>query len=165
MIIPILLFLFDFFCWNLLEQWIVYSLMAYFVVYFVRTDQVKFDLTLSVCLIGLMLQDFIVYGLVGVGLLFWIPVFFLIARVRGSLLHAAWLLFTVILISFFIAENSVFCRFILARQPSILVTIMKIFINLIIGYVVFWGSLGNRSLSKIMVRGRKVWTPSRKDAS
>ncbi len=163
LLIPFGCLLFDLIGNILVYQWIFYSTLSYFFILLLQQPLKNQYLAGGLALFTLLLQDFSCHGQYGFILLFIIPWLWILEKVRFTLLHAHMVLFGISIILFFMLENIVFYRFIKEIPLSWGVTNMKIFINLLIGYVVMWGMRSNRSL--VSAKGRKVWTPNRKNAS
>lgn len=109
-----------------------------------------------------LIEDYMLYGRCGMALFALVPLFCMVCLLRHRLFQARSVLFFFIVIGF-LGVYDVIVRYVLfLENPLNSVTISRILINLILGYVIFWGTQGNRSLQR---KGRKVWTPSRKDAS
>ena len=145
------------------HQWIFYSTLVYFFLLLLQRPYKEHYGLAGIAFVALLLHDFAIHGQCGLIVLFIIPWIWTMEKMRYTLLHAHLMLCSISIVLFFIVENIVFYRFIEEIPLSWGVTSIKIFINLLIGYVVLWGMQSNRSL--VSTKGRKVWTPSRKDAS
>lgn len=163
--LPVLLALVDFVVFVLFNQWYVYSVLIYFLILLLPQQMPDRKVELGLGIIFFLLQDFVRFGRFGLGLVVLVPIMWANYRFRYTLLRADRILFSLSLMIYFVAENVLLYPFFQETAISWTVTIVKIFINLILGYVVFWGTQGNRSLFVSASRGRKVWTPNRKSAS
>ena len=151
----ILLALFaDFFVASLCSTWMLHSVLAYLLVRVSLPAERTPWTMITLASAAFLLTDFTAHGVLGMGFLYLVPTLFLLLRLKTMLVHgAAWLVF----IGFcgFFAYEALVC--------GASVTIVKISLNLIVGYLTLLGLRGNRvSRSSGM---RKVWTPGRKDAS
>jgi hypothetical protein len=160
--IPIILLFIDLLSFALFSQWLVYSTFVYLVLVLLRWRTEHEWGTIGVALSSFVLLDFVIHGRVGLGLAFVVPMMFLVFRFKYTLLYANVVIFTLCLLTFFSFESFVLYPYIHDQMPRLTVTIVKFFINLVIGFVVLWYTQGNRSLQN---RGRKVWTPNRMSAS
>ena len=153
----ILLALFtDFLAASLCSSWVVHAVLAYLLVRVSLPAEQTPWAAIAATSAGFMLTDFAAHGIMGMGFIYLVPTIFILLRLKTMLVHgAAWLVFGGFL-AFFVYEALV-CR------GS--VTITKISFNLVVGYLTLLGLRGNRGLRSRAVRSRKVWTPSRKDAS
>lgn len=158
----IFFFILDIICFSFFGQWLVCSTLVYLIAQLVRpkTSDQYGQAFLPAFLF--LIIDFAMHERFGISLLFLLPAYFVIKHAKDALLKAQPILLTLSVISFFLIQNVVFYRFLMGFDHPIFVTNVKIFINLIIGSLILWGMQGNRSL---VVRGRKVWTPNRMDAS
>ena len=146
------------------HQWLVYGTLLYFIFSVLLAQELKRSAAIYISLSMLMLRDFVAYGRFGLSVLFALGIIFMIKNLKNVLRNAQILLLTMSIILFFILENIVVYRFLFNNPQTFWMTNVKIFINVISGYIVLLGILGNRSLKTSVGRGRKVWTPNRKDA-
>lgn len=161
------MFFIDFICSALFNQWIVSSLLIFLIYWQCSPNSTKHYAltTFWLPLILLLLQDNFLHNRFGIGLVYIAPTLLLAAIIRPLLLYASAQLPPLLIAFAIITENVVLKWFLLDRHITFQSTILKIFINIAISYLVLWCTRGNRSLTKIFVKGRKVWTPNRKDAS
>jgi len=165
MLLPLLLFTLDFVVAALLQQWLVFGLLSYYVLLILHPrGQERWGLIWTSFLL-LLLQDFARYDRFGLGLLSILPILLIISRYKYALLQAQRILFPLSLGLFFIVDYYVGNYVIRGDFHLLPVTIGKILINLVIGYVILWGLQGNRSSLTSVRGGRKVWTPNRMNAS
>lgn len=144
------------------HEWIVYSLLAYtiaVVVYDAWEGYPSIRSTLAIIL--LLVQDAGINGRFGLALLYIIPMICIAPWLKDFLLQAAFLPFFLVIFGLFV-DIMIIKILILGQSYSVGMTILKIFITLGIESLILLGMRGNRSLLKS--RGRKVWTPNRKDA-
>lgn len=165
MLIPIILLFIDCTLWGVFQQWLLYITLCYLIIVLTDVTTETDWWSRMGAIIAFLLQDFVCHGRFGLALLAILPLVWAIEKLKYTLLNASFVLFTGCLIAFFCIENVIFYRLVEGNPLPISVTIGKIFINLIVGYVILWGSQGNRSLVTIVARGRKVWTPNRMNAS
>ncbi len=165
MIAIIFLFI-DFLCAALFQEWLVYSTLAYLIASIITLRQPEKKATFWITVNAFLLLDFAIYGRFGLGLIYFLFVLFAIRVLKTALLKGDKALFFACLTLYFVMENALWFNLLMYQPQPFLVTTIKIFINLVVGYVTLWGMQGNRSLRPVsVIRGRKVWTPSRKDAS
>jgi len=141
---------------------VLYSVLVYAIYRLLRDEECWYSPGWYVALVCLLLEDFILWGRLGLTFMVLCPLVLLVMLLRHKLFHAKTLLFTGFITLFFMLYDSLINQVVLGHFALNGVTISKILINLVLGYAIFWGTRGNRSL---LVKGRKVWTPNRKDAS
>lgn len=163
--VPLALLCLDFLSFAFLQQWLVYSTLCYLVVTIVLPKTTQPSWLVGTTVFTFLLHDFAMHGRFGLALIFLIPAWLIISKLKYTLHNGSLILITLSLIAFFVGENLILYAFFDGLQPSPLVTSVKIFINIAIGYAFFWGMQGNRALVTNVRRGRKVWTPNRMDAS
>lgn len=165
MIIAFVLCLIDFIVAAYLQSWVMYSLLAYFLVLLSIPRPAMRD-TLGSLLISLVLlvaQDFYFYDRCGLILVYLIPLI-LVAHIINRIVISPALLLPFLTSYFFLIESFMIKNYLFLQSIPIDVTIQKILINIVVGYLVLWGVRGNRSFSSKIGKGRKVWTLNRKDA-
>jgi len=148
----------DFLVAALAGTWLAHAVLAYLLALLAlpSKEQGRHDWRILVAATAFLITDFAVHGSFGQGFLYVIPAFFLLNRLKVLLVHGAvWLVF--IGFSGFFLYEWLLC-------PAS-VTLARIVINFILGYIILLGLRGNHSFLPRGRRGRKVWTPSRKDAS
>jgi len=164
--LALLFFFLDFLCFAYFKQWLVSSLL----IFIAHKQSVSQNNYYSFQyfwfpIILLLFQDCFLHTRFGLALVYLVPML-LIAYFFRPLLFNAPKTLPLVLIIFAISTESILVNWlILGKNISVLSTIIKIFTNIVIEYTVLLGMRGNRPLAKIIVRGRKVWTPNRKDAS
>lgn len=162
----LLFFFVDFFCFALVQQWLVSSLLVHlFRVSFHCYNNKELSVQWWLALIFFLLEDCFLHARFGVALLYLLPLFALVIfikkMVRGSGELAVPLLVTIALIT----DQFVIKKLILGHNVSLLVTFMKISATLSVTYVVLLGMWGNRLLQTLFARERKVWTPNKRGVS
>ncbi len=163
MIIILPLLFLDFISYAIFHQAIIFSLLDYIIAKAILSDTAM-NGTLYAALMAFLLFDFVLYERFGLGLLLIAPLLIIIVKCKRTLLHASPILLIFCLAGYFLAENLVIYPNVLHLQSNILMTALKFFVNLGLGYTMLLRMQGNRSLA-ITARGRKVWTPNRMDAS
>lgn len=144
-----LLFLTDFLCAAYFEQWLVYGLAAYFfVILSIQEPSLRdFLIKISTPLTLLLIQGFFLHDRFGLMLSFIIPLILLALIINRVVIHPAFLL-PLFSSYFFICQDFIIKKCFFSQNFLIDVTIKKIFINLAIGYLVLWGTRGNRSFQR-----------------
>ncbi len=145
MIISCLAFLTDFLCASYFEQWLVYSLAAYFFVVLSIKESNFRDFIIKIIppLSLLLCQAFFLHDRFGLMLCFIVPLIFIAYIINHIIIHPAFLL-PIFSVYFFICQDFLIKKCLFSQIFLIDVTIKKIFINLAIGYLVLWGTRGNR---------------------
>ena len=141
---------------------LLFSVLVYVVYRLLQNELCWYSVGWYIALICLLLEDYLQCGRFGFVVLVTFPLFLMVAGLRHKLFYAKSVLFGVFITLFFIIYDQVVQGMVLGRWALNDVTSSKILINLTVGYVIFWGMRGNRFL---LAKKRKVWTPSRKDAS
>ena len=145
MIFYILLFFFDFFMFVFLEKWVFFTLLTYFIFCQNKLKDRYSIKCFYVPIFLILMQDFFINDKLGLGLIYvaflilFVPKFKSIFKVHICLLGAF------LLICMIIMQDFVIKRCIIGQNIVIYSTITKIFINIIIGYLVLLGTRGNRS--------------------
>jgi hypothetical protein len=146
----------DFLAASLCSSWIIHTVLAYLLVRVSLPAERTPWAIITLASAAFMLADFAAHGIAGMGLVYLVPTVLILLRLKTMLVHgAAWLVFIGFL-GFFFYE---------ALVCGGNVTIAKISFNLAIGYLTLLGLRGNRGSRPRAGGLRKVWTPSRKDAS
>ena len=162
--IAIILFLCDFFMFALLDQWVVSSLLAFFVIKQCVSDSNNFYyMHLPIAL--LFLQDTLIYGRFGLTALYLLPMLFAAQKGKTLLLYTRTLLPFLLLCCIVLIRSIILKHIILGLNISFCMTIKHICSTLGVGYLVLLGMRSNRLFPLLGGNGRKVWTPNRKDAS
>jgi len=157
--ISILFFLIDLLSFSLFDQWMIYSLLTFFLVCSVKPGLEQNWKIFHLPLILLLFQDFLQYGRFGLILLFLLPAVIASRQVKIMILRAQWHFLPILIGAFFMYDGLLINTLVLKNPIVPLVTICKIFATIIIGYGILWGMLGNRAF--LYRNGRKVWTPNR----
>ncbi len=142
---PYLLLLTDCIVWNFTGQWLLFSAMVYFTVFTVKTPEYTRTFTFYNALIAFLLEDFLVNGRFGLGLIYVAILLCMIALLKEVLLNAPLMLGALGVIVFFLLED-IFIKYCLfSTYFPLSVTSMKILLNVGISVLVLWGRRGNRS--------------------
>ena len=142
---PYLLLLIDCVVWNFTGQWFLFSTMAYFTVFTVRTPEYTRTATFYNALIAFLLEDFLVNGRFGLGLIYVIVLLCMITLLKEVLLNAPLMLSALGVIVFFLIEDIVIKYGLFSTYFPLSVTSMKILLNVGISVLVLWGRRGNRA--------------------
>lgn len=164
--LPFVLFFTDILCYSLCNEWIVFGLFTFFITTLVGKSA-KRSLPLLIWSGTLLfLLDFIRFGRCGLIVPQLLLFYFLTLFLKRTLLSPPLSLLLINLVLFFSFEHFILIPALVGASNEVfLVTVMKIFVNLLIGCVILGGMQGNRFPIVITRGGRKVWTPNRKDAS
>ncbi len=144
-----LFFFLDFLAFAFLSKWVVHSLLVYFIVLQLkkRGEEAFFSFFFCFPLFLLLIQDLFFSGRVGISFVFLLPILFCARQVRFLLIPAI-AIFVPIFLIFAMASQDFFIKgWLLGQNIHFYSTIIKIFINIIIGYMVLWCMRGNRSLA------------------
>jgi len=164
--LALLLFFIDFLAYALWEGWVVQSLLVYLVLQQLLASSYTYSFKNFYLPLGLVvLQDCFLYGRFGLVLIYLLPLVFLARYLRVLFLDAAGTL-----LCFFVGGMIFFDQFLIKKLLFLKnftweATLFKIFVNLVVAYLVLLGTRGNRSLLKFFSRERKAWTPNKKSAS
>ncbi len=145
---PLLLFFLDFLLFNILQKWLIFSLLWYFIIQLlVKESNPPFGFkSFYFPFFLFLLQDNFINGRVGVCLIYIVPMIFLTTKIKNwfdpAIKFIYWLfIFFTIFLQDFLIKN-----WLLGQNIAIYSTISKIFINIIVVYLVFLGMRGSRSL-------------------
>lgn len=146
----ILFFFLDFISFMILKKWLIFSLLGYFIAsQFNKKNKFIYSFKLFYLpLFFLLIQDNFINGRLGIGLIYIIPIIFFSEKVRNwfsppfTFFCYFFLIFSIILQSFLIK------KWLLGQNIELYSTTLKIFINMIIEYLILLGMRGNRSLFK-----------------
>ncbi|MCK4517621.1 hypothetical protein KAT92_02515, partial [Candidatus Babeliales bacterium] len=143
----LLLFFLDFFLYALLDQWVFYLLLIYFVTLLV--SELAFSKRSLLTLFLLLVQDHFLYGRFGLGLVCLLPVVGLAATMR-SVFHRHYMIFSqyLLLITFFVLDHFLIEKWLFTSGLGGKSTMIKISINLIVLSLTFLGRRGNRFLPR-----------------
>jgi hypothetical protein len=142
---PYLLLLLDCVAWNYWGQWFIFSTMAYFTVVTVKTPEYNRSFAFYNALFAFLLEDFLVNGRFGLGLIYVIILLCMVALLKEVLLNAPLMLGALGVIVFFLLEDLLIKYGLFSTYFPLSVTSMKILINVGISVLVLWGRRGNRS--------------------
>ena len=163
--IALLFFFLDFLAYAFMHQWLFKFLLCYFIItYLVIRPLDLTDKNFYASLGLVLLQDCFLHGRFGLIMLFLAPLIFFTYRFQRLFMRTA-LFFPIFLSFILVGENLIIESMLFAKNITLFMTITKIFINIVIGYMILLGTRGNRSFFIKVERERKVWTPNRKDAS
>ncbi len=157
--LALLFFFLDFLLYTLLSGWIIQSLLVFFILQQLLASSYTYTFKNFYLPLGLLiLQDCFLYGRFGLILVYLIPLVFLARYLRVMFLDAAGTL-----LSFFIVGIVFFDQFFIKKVVFLNIfswkaTLLKIFINLCIAYLVLLSTRSNRSLLRFFSRERKIWT-------
>jgi hypothetical protein len=163
-VLSLLFLLIDLVVFNLLNQHVVF-LTAVYAMYLI-VDRIDFykDYRWYMALLMFSLENFLIFDRFGIELIYLLPVALAAYHLKKALLQGRAIVLTAIIMGFFISEKMLIMPIFTDISLAWSVTILKISINLMLGYSALLGRLGNRWLS-LVGSGRKVWTPNRKNAS
>jgi len=162
--LAILLFFLDLLAYVYCEQWVFLSLLCYFIYKLVAADFSYKFMSFWLPLGLLLVQSSLITGRFGLSLVYLLPMILIAARCRGILLNSSSILPFIFILTALLAENVGFKLLLGLPMGTFFVTIMKIFVNVGIESLILLGTRGNRCLP-FYGKGRKVWTPSRMNAS
>ncbi len=155
MLILLALFI-DFLAASFFSSWIIHTVLGYLLARIVLPVEHTPWGVIFIASTAFMVTDFAAHGVFGLGLLYLIPTMLVLLRLKVMLAQGAtWLIFLGFCL-FFIYESAL-C--------GAHVTIVQIISNLVVGYLTLLGLRGNRAPRPRASGMRKVWTPSRRDAS
>ena len=166
--IAIVLFFLDFVAFSIFNQWLVCFLLSYFVVTLFTLKHHKsvlFGVEMQGLLFLILLQDYFLNGRFGLALVYLLPIMFLARKIYSFFLGAKLGLTIVFLSSILLIDSLIINKLFFMKNVTFVVTIEKIFINIIVGCLILWGRRGNCSFPGFSRKERKVWTPNRIDAS
>ena len=157
--VALFLFFLDFLCYGLLDQWLIHSLLVYFIASYLFNGTTKSTYAMFFLILA---QDLFLYGRCGLGLLYLLPALFFMQLVR-MVLDRKMLVFHVIsLILVFCIEWLGVKKWLFCLNTSFNSTALKILLNVMVLLVLtFLGTRGNRWLPLLGDNQRKVWTPNR----
>lgn len=162
----ILFFFIDFIAYVLCDGWVIQSLLVYFVLQQLLASSYTYSFKNFYLPLGLIIfQDCFLYTRFGLALIYLLPLVFLTRWLRVLFLDAAGTLLCLFIGSLVFFDQFLIKKVLFLKNFSWEATLIKIFVNLIVAYIVLLGTRGNRSLLKFFSRERKVWTPNRKGAS
>jgi len=138
-----LLFFLDFLLYALLDQWLFYLLLIYFVTLLVSESALSKRSFFTLFL--LLIQDHFLYGRFGLGLVCLLPLVALAAMMR-SIFHRHYMIFSqyVLLVLFFVLDHFLIKKWLFMSDLGGKSTMIKISINLIVLSLTFLGRRGNR---------------------
>ena len=153
--IPFFLFLTDFLLFAFFKQWIIQSLLVYFVLMHCTMKAPDLsNVSFYVSLFLLLLQDFFLYDRFGLGLILLAPLIFFAYKFQRLLMRPTFF-FPLFLIIILFVDNFILRNIVFSKNITFFMTIEKIFINISIGYVILLGLRSNRSFLFFTKRGGK----------
>ena len=166
MIVALGLFFLDFVIANLFQHWLVSLLLVYFIGTLVLTNAYDDNKFLLIGIVSLfVLRDCAAHGFFGLCLLYIVPLLLFFSDIKALLHLSSFNLYLFLIVLTILVEAFVINNGILGQEQLVFVTIIKIFVNILFGIMVFLGMRGGRSFLALLKRERKVWTPNRIDAS
>ncbi len=164
--LALLLFFSDFLFALLFDGWIIQGLLVYFILNQLLASSYTYSFKNFYIPLGLLvLQDCFIYCRFGLILVYLLPTIFFARYLRTLFLDAAGTLLCFFISGIIFFDNLLIKKILFSKNFSLEGTLVKIFVNLVVSYVVLLGTRGNRSLLRFFSRERKVWTPNRKGAS
>ena len=148
MFLPFIFFFLDFLAFVCFDKWIIFSLLAYFIAKqftLKKAGSLKnIDFYSSIAM--LLVQDFYINQRIGLSLLYIIPIVWSANKFKHfATPTTAKLLSCIFLLSVFLFQAVFIKMLVLGQNVGFYSTITKIFINLIIEYIVLLSMRGNRS--------------------
>jgi len=145
-----LFFFIDFVSFAFFNKWVLHTLLAYFIIQ--QLSEAKacaFTLRPSfyLPLFFLLLQDNFISGRMGIGLIYIVAIIFLAVQIRALFDSSSIIFCCLFLIMALFLQDFFIKKWLLGQDIALYSTIIKIFINIIIAYLIFLGTRGNRSLS------------------
>lgn len=127
-----LLFMGDMIAFSLMDQYIIYGLLAFFCLY----SSQHLSLARAIWLLSLLsLESFIFYGQLGLSLVYTIPILLIaLIWVRSIYQHRA--LSYLLLVLAIIGQTCIVERFLLELPLSLTYTITRIFVNIIVLWLI-----------------------------
>lgn len=148
MFVALFTFFFDCIASVLCRQWITSSLLFYFIAE--QLFDAEYDYSIKkfyIPLTLLLIQDFLLYGRFGLGLLWLMPLQLAIWWARRVVLHGTFFI-PPLLVATCIVVDAVFIKALVGlSQPLLVVIIGRICYTWICGVIIFLGLRGNRCLS------------------
>ena len=159
-------FIIDFLAFSLISKWMLHSLLT----------KLSFDVfdngkklpsisnfIIPMCLLAL--QDFFLFGRFGLSLVAVVPVICASIALRKNII-CLQPLFALLFLSITLFTSDIALKaLILGKNVYPMVTLLKIFGNMVAGYLALLGVSGSRSFFVKSKYERKVWTPNRMGAS
>lgn len=147
----IFFFLLDLSLFILFKKWVVFSLLAY-LIFLILSDKgvVQQPFTFNLFyfpFILFLIQDSFVNGKFGLSLIYLVPMMIMSLKIK-KFFDPKLLFFYCFFMFLAIFTQNVFIKYLfLAQDIGFYSTLIKIFINIIVTYLVLLGMRGNRSLS------------------
>ncbi len=143
-IAAIVLFFVDLLAFILFKGWVLYSLLSLFLFINLRTRQNIIYLNCFFIFLFLV-QDYFALGRVGLSLIYSIPICMFSPFLR-KLFDCTTIAFSLISLFVLLLFNLFFVKYlVLGLNITLHSTYLYIFINMIVGYLIFLGIPGNRS--------------------
>ncbi len=164
--LALVMFFLDFICLCLFQRWLIHALPIYFLSKVVMEEEKPIKLPVLLGYLALIvLQDYSMNGHFGLCLIYIVPMIFGFRQLKFFFYKAPLLFLMTTTIFYITAQVLIVDKLVLGQDVFLTVTIIKIFVNLAVGILVFLGTRGDRFFWVSALKGRKVWTPNRIDAS
>ena len=149
MLYTFLFFFLDFSSFVLFNKWALYTLLAYFIIqqFCMKNINIFSFRSFYLPLFFLLLQDNFINGRMGIGLIYIVVIVFLMTKVRAFFDSANAIFWCLFLVLALLLQDFFIKKWLLGQNITLYSTIIKIFINITIAYLIFLGTRGNRSLT------------------
>lgn len=139
--ISLILFFIDILSFILFKSWMLFSVSLFFLFINFYFDKKSYFINCFL-IFFILLQDYLILGRVGISLFYTLPIIFFSKKLRNTF-NLSWGLVLLI----FISVLDVFLLKYLFLDQNIWTysTFYSFLINIIVGYLIFLGMLGNRS--------------------
>lgn len=162
MVAAIMFFFLDLVAFIFFEGWYVHALLAYFFLQLLEgSDEFWYVARLAGILLLLLVQDSLRFAHFGLSLSYLIPLALLAWYGRQIVLYAPWSLIHLLVPCAVLADSLFLHPKSVLSNGIFYLSIQKIFITLMVGYMILLGTRGSRFLAHIWAKKRKVWTPYR----
>jgi hypothetical protein len=145
----IVLFLLDLSMFILFKKWIVFSLLSYLIFLILNDNSLDQPFTFNLFYFPLtlfLLQDNFINGKFGLSLIYLIPIWLLSLNIKKFFDPKMTFFYCFFMVLAVFIQN-VFIKYLLLSQNiGFYSTLSKIFINIVVTYLVLLGMRGNRSL-------------------
>ncbi len=140
----IIFFVFDLLCFVLLKEWLISSLLVYFfsVIFFKKKVNISIKI-LAICLF--FIQDYIIYGTVGVSLFYILPILFFNQKLIKMLNFSSFFVFIPFIGIVFLAKIIFLDILFFNKYMGFHSTFLNIFNSMLIGCLILLGSRDNHS--------------------
>ena len=141
----VFLFFIDILSFILFNSWWIYSLPLYFLLVNLYSNKRIGYINYLFIICCLFLQDYFIFGRVGLSLIYSLPIIVFAPKLRKIFNFGSFALGGVFLSLLLFFDLFLIKKLILTQNVPMNSTFGYIFINIIIGYLIFLGMLGNRS--------------------